>query len=391
MRYSFGTIFLVTSFLIMISCSDNFIDYPENHELEDIDLVDKGIQNSEMVKNLTESFMTNVTKSALDLVYPDYYGGTYVNKDKDFVILVKGNPQEYRENLINRTKSEHFVIQSCEYSYKDLFEQMQNLNEFVLKEENQHIVQNLQIRGFYIANSDNRLVVKLGECTDEKIMQFRNQIMDSPLFSFNEQVEISKFYIDLQPGYPVNDGAYQGGVGYRARSSNGKAGIVTAGHLLNRVGKPLYLNAGGTSNKLGNASHSIVGGTIDAAFCPIDNTSLYKLSNKTKFSNITLIPQIGYVTQGLMLMMDGSVSNVSDGEVINGFASESIWDPATNKYIYLTGIIQVAMFAQPGDSGSIVFDDKSRKIVGILSAGNNSYSVVTPAASINPSFNLTMY
>lgn len=49
------------------------------------------------------------------------------------------------------------------------------------------------------------------------------------------------------------------------------------------------------------------------------------------------------------------------------------------------------MDAKKGDSGGVVFDTSTKKIVGILNASNSTESLISKAVSINQSFGLSMY
>lgn len=61
------------------------------------------------------------------------------------------------------------------------------------------------------------------------------------------------------------------------------------------------------------------------------------------------------------------------------------------KKYYFKNIIAIAPISKKGDSGSVIFDDSTGKIVGILFAGGCQYSYLIPITSIIIHFKITPY
>jgi hypothetical protein len=62
-----------------------------------------------------ESFTASPLRSSVP-VYPDYYCGSYIDSEGNFVILVNEDESLHRDNFIQRTKSSDFLMKNAKYS-----------------------------------------------------------------------------------------------------------------------------------------------------------------------------------------------------------------------------------------------------------------------------------
>lgn len=117
-----------------------------------------------------------------DIVYPHYYGGSFINSMGDLVVFVVGDTVRYKKDLVKRIGSSDFIIHLGQYDFDHLNSVLAELNVFYNNADNKLIVNELQILQFRI--EWNRVVVEMNDCTDEKITLFRTLVLDSPTLSF---------------------------------------------------------------------------------------------------------------------------------------------------------------------------------------------------------------
>lgn len=117
---------------------------------------------------------------------PDYYGGTYTNKDGLLVVLVIGDTVKYRSDLIKILGSDSFIIETCKYSYNTLMQTVDSLSEFIQKNENRQILNELNIDYFGIKEDANKILIIMDDCSEDKIKLFKKQVLDYPFFIFDK-------------------------------------------------------------------------------------------------------------------------------------------------------------------------------------------------------------
>lgn len=127
-------------------------------------------------------------------LYPEYYGGSFVDNNGNFVIAVTGNVDKNREYLINILETDNFKIETVRYSYRQMMRVMDDIDSFLT---NSNIAENHPVlerfAGAYPDVMDNRVKVLLTEINDEVISSFKKDITNSPLIVF-EQGEIPEMY-----------------------------------------------------------------------------------------------------------------------------------------------------------------------------------------------------
>lgn len=99
---------------------------------------------------------------------PDYYGGTYINKDGLLVVLVVGDTVKYRLDLIKILGGDSFILETCKYSYNTLIQTVDSLSEFIEKNENRQIVNELNIDYWGIKEDVNKIVIIMNDCSENK-------------------------------------------------------------------------------------------------------------------------------------------------------------------------------------------------------------------------------
>ncbi|MCD7976613.1 MAG: hypothetical protein LUG51_05460 [Tannerellaceae bacterium] len=98
-------------------------------------------QTEENVNKLMDSF----SKNEFRIEYPPYYGGMYLNDDYQLVILINGDPDIYKEELVKRIENDRFILRACDYSYIYLENVLQSIHEILLGSENKNLMNQLRI------------------------------------------------------------------------------------------------------------------------------------------------------------------------------------------------------------------------------------------------------
>lgn len=88
MKRNVMNFFLLSSLSIMFACSsdsdlDNFASVPIETKSQPIEIIDVDcqIEAIEAFNNMLKTFNSSVLKSGTQMIYPEYYGGSYINSD----------------------------------------------------------------------------------------------------------------------------------------------------------------------------------------------------------------------------------------------------------------------------------------------------------------------
>lgn len=170
----------------------------------------------------------------------------------------------------------------------------------------------------------------------------------------------------LKAGCPAEVDAGIGSFAFRAkRNSDGKEGMVTAGHNI-PIGGSLYENG----VKIGTCSASHQGGSVDAAFIPINDVVTYFPSNLICNTADALSAQTSQPGVGTVVNMRGKTTGYSSGAIISTNATTT-----TDEGITYTNLTSADYSSAKGDSGGIIYtyisSTNTRPTVGIH-LGNNT-------------------
>lgn len=139
------------------------------------------LTENEMIENLNQSF-----NSVEGTVYPDNYGGMYIDKNGRLIILVTDTlTSEVKRSYSARARSNNFLMKSCEYSYNELDELKNELETFFLDKSNWDFMDEIGWTSIGISYSENRVTIIM-DCTNEKIEKFKNQVSSSPMIKFEQ-------------------------------------------------------------------------------------------------------------------------------------------------------------------------------------------------------------
>ena len=342
----------------------------ENYKLK-LEKNEKSVKNAQ---NLEKEFVTDEKGST---IYPDYFGGMYIDKDDQLVVQIvksklSASDTEKYSKLINDANKEY-----VQYSYRELKDIHDKVLNYFLNDNKL-----VNITGVSIDVLSNRVIVELKEKSEDTINVFRENIIDSALIEF-EQGQNFEAVANLNPGASYGWCSFA----YRARLS-GRNGIVTAAHCVNS----------GQSLSFGTVKKWQRSGSIDAAWIETNssNTPTNTLNSKPPFSNITTI-STSVVTSfypGQAVAKLGGATGFTVGSVTNGSYSGTV------DGINHTNLVRANLVANHGDSGGIVIDqnailgNNSYATAGVVKAKSNSNGtdmLFTKASQVNSIFGISRY
>lgn len=343
-----------------------------------------------LTQKLSNSF-TSITRGADVMDYPDYYGGFFVDDNRDIVILVKQTNSSVLENMSARMGTDRFVLRSCDYSYNDLQALFKQLTEFWLDNANDAIFNSVSLLSFGINEMTNRIQVDLKDCSIDNIRKFKQMTFDSPMLSFvkaNGPLEVTA---DIAPGSALSCNGFAASTGYRAMKS-GKAGFLTAGHFA-VVGDVIKIG----SQEVGICRASQFSGNLDAAWC--EATNGYQPSYTTAMGVALSTQTISTPGVGISVNMEGFKSALQLGKVmqtdING--TYTIDKNGVETQVKVTNLTKCSYPCQKGDSGGVVYTDDGA-IAGLQSGGSDkitatqfSVSYFAPARYIQTGLDVYLY
>lgn len=213
---------LAVSFVVSASAAEN--------------VVDDGVQESAVAAydELMASFATTYSNSG-EKIYPDYYGGSYINDAGQLIVYVTDNVQ--RPAVLS--DNANVVYEPCTYSYNELLSVMDTLNNYKFSRSNDAIASNFNEFGLY--DSENRIIVKLDDLSDESIKEFKENVCDSAVIKFEQGCGPIETEVNVNAGDKISFSGGSASVGYRVKR-DGVVGFVTAGHAANSVGKSIMYN-----------------------------------------------------------------------------------------------------------------------------------------------------
>lgn len=334
------------------------------------------------------------TRSAgTSAVYPEYYGGSYVDDNGKLVVLLASSEAATRSagSLKGSLSDGSVVYKTCTYSYNTLNALVARITE---KAESgaSFIYDNVGMFG--VDDETNSVLVGLYDNSMDAIAQFRNNVADSPALRFAQCSPILNHALNCADS--IGATFSRASVGYRAKDKSGNPGIVTAGHFIvvnQQLCEPIGFNVIGvcTQSRLDD-------GLIDAAFCKVVATNYMPTNRIAYMANPaadTLSVDLAQPPANLYVNMVGMRSKRQSGKVY--IASMNVVDSSQKRI--LTDVIIAEYATQHGDSGGIVYALTSsinkRSTVGINKGSTvingKTYGVCIKAYLINQTFGLSRY
>lgn len=127
-------------------------------------------------------------------LYPDYYGGSFIDNNGTFVIAVTGDREQNIQRLIAILGTDDFNVETVQYSYKQMMQVMDRIDAFLINTSipDNHPVM-AHFAGAYPDVMDNRVKVILTVVRKDITDVFKRDISNSPLIVF-EQGEMPEMF-----------------------------------------------------------------------------------------------------------------------------------------------------------------------------------------------------
>ena len=149
--------------------------------------------------DLHEKLMTSFSEDWVEResdpdLYPDYYGGSFIDNNGTFVITVTGDREQNSQRLIAILGTDNFNVETVQYSYKQMMQVMDRIDAFLINTSipDDHPVM-AHFAGAYPDVMDNRVKVVLTVVRKEITDAFQRDISNSPMVVF-EQGEMPQMF-----------------------------------------------------------------------------------------------------------------------------------------------------------------------------------------------------
>ena len=183
-------IFLSLIIVILTSCNQQKNNNNNSNTESNTSEVNSLKQNNQVALQLHDKLMNHFSidwmeREAHPDLYPDYYGGSFIDNNGIFVIAVTQNTENVKELLKEALETDNFKIESVRYSYKEMLRVMDSIDEFLVNSSipDDHIVL-AHFAGAYPDVMENRVKVLLTEMNQNIINSFKRDVTNSQLVIF---------------------------------------------------------------------------------------------------------------------------------------------------------------------------------------------------------------
>lgn len=394
------SLFAIMAVLTFSGCSDSAsLENPDSIEKTEAKMSSRSSAEADAshqweanvkLSKLLESFGKTVNRFKEEVPnYPAYYGGSYITENGTLVVYLSADFEQSKQKVSSIIGEGNIDFKAAKYSYSYLSDIMDQLNEFVLNKKDAAAIRNFN--AFALMDRENKIIVDLHEYSDASIKNFKRYVSAAEGISFKKSEGEMVLEATLNPGCKAalnTAGTSYGSYGFAAkRNSDGKVGMVTAGHVIN-AGQTLYEG----STAIGVCSVRQISGSIDASFIPITNPTTYIPSNtlcgtaSDVLSTSTSLPGVGTVVN-----KRGATTGYTSGTILS---TNATWTSPTSGNT-LTNITTANYVSDGGDSGGIVYtyisSSGTRPTVGTHIGAIGSTRYYTKASLILSALGLSRY
>ena len=145
------------------------------------------IDENDSLSVLLANELYRISVNAKEEKYPSFYGGSYI--DNDSIVFLLSNTASFAEIMTIATDNSlpYLRLKSCDVPYKKLLDVEKQLHDFYFKKSNRKIIEDIiGWSSWYVSASDNKVLIWLEECTDNKIEYFKKYVLNSPVLLFIE-------------------------------------------------------------------------------------------------------------------------------------------------------------------------------------------------------------
>lgn len=315
--------------------------------------------------------------------YPDFYGGMYISDDSlNLIVQIVKNVilNEKDFEVIEKISSldKGVIIDYVDNSYNKLIEYNDYIGNYI-KNSNAN-----EIQSNYIDIINNKIVLEIDDVYNENTkkrvtgMLLKKKI-NNEIIKYKEAANMN-LDATLKSGAKYQVVGWYCSTGFRTKY-NGKNGIVTAGHCLDRVGADTQI---GTIRLIQFKNNE----SFDYGF--IETESSYSLSNDLAY------PYSGYkklappssttsplIVVNMAIAKSGYKTGYTAGKVTSiNTGGQTVGDPNdSNNVQTIYGLINANYSSATGDSGAPVFIPKSdlngSTLIGIHSASTSGKAAFT--------------
>ena len=176
MIWSYIKYIAVIAVVLMLSCTGR-----ENKPHTDEKIPQAVLSNKEVVHN----WLSSIQQSGI----PPYYGGAYV-ENEILYIWTTSNSYTVQEDIWQRCKTKNgIIIKPYANSMAMLVGLMKTLDSLIVTNNHPEI----KWYGHALDERHNRIIIRLGDVSNENIAQFKRYILDSPYFNYEKGQEAILF------------------------------------------------------------------------------------------------------------------------------------------------------------------------------------------------------
>lgn len=328
----------------------------------------------------------------IDANFPEFYGGAYIDDNKELVIQVTSLNDSVRAYFGDIISLTDVSFKEVEYSFEQLKEEQKSVSDKLVSEMSIYAL-GKGITGVGISVKDNSISLHMGSDSELEETVIKNQIGET-LSSFEnvnivtEEDEIQPLDVINVPLYPGNSIVDSGGgirsVGFWATKSNGDIGIVTTPHGL--LSKGEIMKKGSVT--FGVCDTPYFNGSVDAVFVKRTNANIDPsrvpagFSFSLKSNAYTLLPEGATVYQ----------SGVTSGAKV-GTVKEISY---TSSDLGFSDLVVLSCTSANGDSGGIIAgagDSSVKYVAGIIlgSQGSTNNTLYIKSSKILSTLGISVY
>lgn len=324
------------------------------------------------------------------------YGGCYIDVDGKLHALFTNYVSDDVLNDVNLITENKIEIENCKYSLETLTVLKEHIGDIMTMDfENvklSEIANDVVAVGINI--EENKLVVRLKECSESKIDAFKNLIsnFDAIEFKNSDAVQVQS---SLEGGSQIEITTSGKGreysVGFRCKCLNSSGsyvtGFMTAAHN-NSAGDSVYNNNTYIGYIMARGYNN--GGKIDCSFVYVTNSD-YVPSNQLLGGAGTLVAgaYIGNYTVGNTVYLAGASSIYLSGKITD----TSMIAECDTGYV-INDCVEVNYVCKSGDSGGVVYKKSSGSnyVIGLnMGTVQSTSSVFIKITNIKNAFNIVLY
>ena len=335
--------------------------------------------------------------------FPSFFGGAYIDENKELVIQVTDNNSDIMEYFAELIDLENVRFQTAENSLAELLEIKYELNKRISSNTSDPLRLSAQDSlidgtGISIPNNSVNLYVKpdsvstiaadasaatieslITGLSNIQIVSLESHLDNSSTDKINNPDNISQTSAQnlMEPGqiiYMQGSRYYPYGIGFWATDSYGNLGIVTCGHgYKDGFFSPMKNALTGTRSLFGTIKPPcLFEDDVDACFVKRDVSGIAPQRYVSGWDFSLSSDSIAVLPQGSTVYMCAPASGCRSGTVSDTYFSPYDASNGQSNRILLEEAVLTTCYAESGDSGGLVASHGNTSrgyVVGIVSGG----------------------